>query len=77
MKDLTKKDVLEEAEKNNVKFIRLQVTDIFGVFKNIAITVEELDKALQGRIRFDSSIIDGKVSNKEREICLYLTCQVL
>ena len=70
MNSLTKLDVLEQAQEYNVKFIRLQFTDIFGVFKNIAVTVEELPKALEGRIVFDSSVIDGKLDNKEREICL-------
>ena len=70
MRNLTKDDVLEQAQDYNVKFIRLQFTDIFGIFKNIAITVEELPKAMEGRIRFDSSVIEGMVGNREREICL-------
>ena len=70
MRDITKLDVLEQAQEYNVKFIRLQFTDIFGVFKNIAVTVEELPKALEGKIVFDSSVIDGTVGNREREICL-------
>lgn len=70
MRDLSKLDVLEMAQEYNVKFIRLQFTDIFGVFKNIAITIEELPKALDGKIVFDSSVIDGKVGNREKEICL-------
>lgn len=70
MRNFTKDDVLEQAQEYNVKFIRLQFTDIFGIFKNIAITVEELPKAMEGRIRFDSSVIDGMVGNREREICL-------
>ncbi len=70
MRTLTKDDVLEQAREYNVKFIRLQFTDIFGIFKNIAITVEELPKAMEGRVRFDSSVIDGMVGNREREICL-------
>jgi len=70
LRNLTKDDVLEQAQDYNVKFIRLQFTDIFGIFKNIAITVEELPKAMEGRIRFDSSVIEGMVGNREREICL-------
>ncbi|MBU7007972.1 glutamine synthetase family protein [Phosphitispora fastidiosa] len=71
MRTFTKDDVLEQAQEYNVKFIRMQFTDIFGIFKNIAITVEELPKAMEGRIRFDSSVIDGMVGNREREICLH------
>jgi len=70
MREMTKLEVLEQAQEHNVKFIRLQFTDIFGVFKNIAITVEELPKALEGKITFDSSVIDGKAVNREKEIRL-------
>jgi glutamine synthetase len=35
-------DLLERAREDNVQFIRLQFTDVLGVFKNIAITKDEL-----------------------------------
>ena len=70
MRNYSKKEVLEKAKEFNVKFIRLQFTDIFGSFKNIAITVEELERALDGKILFDSSAIEGFVRNRERDICL-------
>ncbi len=70
MTALTKYDILAQAEEHNVKFIRLQFTDVFGVFKNIAVTVEELNKALDGELFFDSSVIDGAVSNREKDIYL-------
>ncbi len=63
-------DVLEKAKEYNVKFIRLQFTDIFGVFKNIAVTVEELERALAGQIPFDSSVIEGSTGSKEADIYL-------
>jgi glutamine synthetase len=66
-----KEDVLEKAKEYNVKFIRLQFTDIFGVFKNIAVTVEELKRALNGQIMFDSSAVEGFVRNRENDIYLY------
>lgn len=70
MREMTKLEVLEQAREYNVKFIRLQFTDIFGVFKNIAVTVEELPKALDGKIFFDSSVIEGRAGSREQEICL-------
>lgn len=70
MNTFTKEEVLEKAKENNVKFIRLQFIDIFGSFKNIAITVEELERALEGRIMFDSSAIEGFVRNKVKDIFL-------
>ncbi|MBE3588784.1 MAG: type I glutamate--ammonia ligase [Thermoanaerobacteraceae bacterium] len=70
MPTLTGEDVLHKAREYNVKFIRLQFTDIFGVFKNIAITVEELPRALEGRVMFDGSVIEGFVRNRESDIYL-------
>lgn len=71
MEAFGKEEVLEKAKEYNVKFIRLQFTDIFGSFKNIAITVEELARALEGQVMFDSSVIEGFVRNKESDIYLY------
>jgi len=53
------KDVLREAEAKNVKFIRLWFTDILGMLKSFAITVEELDDALDSGKGFDGSSIEG------------------
>lgn len=70
MKAFTKQEVLEKAEENNVKFIRLQFTNVFGALKNIAITVDELQRALDGQISFDSSVIEGFVGRHESDILL-------
>ena len=67
---LDKDDVMAKAREYNVKFIRLQFTDIFGVLKNIAIPVEELPRALEGKVMFDSSAIEGFIRNKESDIYL-------
>ncbi|MEW5953200.1 MAG: type I glutamate--ammonia ligase [Bacillota bacterium] len=53
-----------------VKFIRLQFTDIFGVLKNVSITVEQLDKALNGELMFDGSSIEGFVRIEESDMYL-------
>lgn len=66
----TKQDVLDEAKKNNVKFIRLQFTNILGTLKNIAIPIEELERALGGHISFDSSVIEGFIDRYESDILL-------
>lgn len=52
-------EVLREAETHNVKFIRLWFTDILGMLKSFAITVEELEDALQSGKGFDGSSIEG------------------
>ncbi|MFX4262123.1 type I glutamate--ammonia ligase [Pelotomaculum propionicicum] len=66
----SREEVLEKARESNVKFIRLQFTDILGSFKNIAITIEELERALDGKVLFDSSAIEGFVRNRESDISL-------
>lgn len=57
MKD--KEYVLKMAKETNVKFIRLWFTDILGFLKSFAITVEELEGALEEGMGFDGSSIEG------------------
>lgn len=71
LKAFTKQDVLEKAREYDVKFIRLQFTNVLGSLKNIAITVEELERALNGQISFDSSVIEGFTGFRESHIYLY------
>ncbi|MCL6477677.1 MAG: type I glutamate--ammonia ligase [Peptococcaceae bacterium] len=70
MDKLTNDDVRSLAKELGVKFIRLQFTDIFGVLKNVAITVEQLDKALNGELMFDGSSIEGFVRIEESDMYL-------
>lgn len=70
MPQLTKEDVLKKAEDMGVEFIRLQFTDILGVLKNVAITADQLEKALDGELMFDGSSIDGFVRIEESDMYL-------
>lgn len=70
MPKLTHDDVRNLARELGVKFIRLQFTDIFGVLKNVSITVEQLDKALDGELMFDGSSIEGFVRIEESDMYL-------
>ena len=47
MSKYTKEDIIKSAQENNVEFIRLQFTDMFGIMKNVAITLSQLEKALE------------------------------
>ena len=67
---MTKEDVLREAHEKEVKFIRLQFTDIFGILKNVAITIEQLEKALEGELMFDGSSIEGFARIEESDMYL-------
>jgi len=51
--------VLQHARDNDIKFIRLWFTDILGQLKSFAITVEELEGALEEGMGFDGSSIEG------------------
>ncbi len=67
---VTKDDILKEAFEKGVKFIRLQFTDIFGVLKNIAIPIKQLEKALDGEMMFDGSSIEGFARIEESDMYL-------
>ena len=56
---MTKKEVLAKAKAENVRFVRLQFTELHGQLKNIQIPVEELPKALDNQMMFDGSSIRG------------------
>ncbi|MEG6616622.1 type I glutamate--ammonia ligase [Peptococcaceae bacterium 1198_IL3148] len=70
MPNYTADDVRALCKEHDVKFIRLQFTDIFGVLKNVAITVEQLDKALNNELMFDGSSIEGFVRIEESDMYL-------
>ncbi|HUF52373.1 MAG TPA: glutamine synthetase family protein [Dehalococcoidia bacterium] len=51
--------VLRTAREHDVKFIRLWFTDILGMLKSVAITVEGLPEAMEEGVGFDGSSIEG------------------
>jgi glutamine synthetase len=51
--------VLKMAKEHDVKFVRMWFTDILGMLKSFAITVEELEGALEEGMGFDGSSIEG------------------
>ncbi len=71
MSNYTKQDIIRLAEEEDVEFIRLQFTDMLGMFKNVAITKSQLEKALDNRCMFDASSIEGFVRMEESDMYLY------
>lgn len=67
----TKEDIMKMAEEENVHFIRLQFTDLLGVIKNVEIPVSQLPKALDNKMMFDGSSIEGFVRIEESDMYLY------
>ncbi len=71
MDHYTRKDILNMVEEEDVGFIRLQFTDIFGTMKNIAVTTSQLEKALDNKIMFDGSSIEGFARVEDSDMYLY------
>ena len=71
MGNYTREEILRMAEEEDVEFIRLQFTDMYGILKNIAITVGELPRALDHKCMVDGRFIAGVEKNKEIDLYLY------
>jgi glutamine synthetase len=60
--------VLSKAEEHNVKFIRLWFSDILGLLKSFAITVDELKEAIEEGKFFDGASIEGFARSDESDM---------
>ena len=67
---MQKREILEIAAKQKVRFLRLQFTDILGINKNVEIPASQFEKALEGDIMFDGSSIEGFVRIEESDMLL-------
>ncbi len=59
MAKYSRQDILNLIEEEDIEFIRLQFTGIDGNLKNMAATIDQIDKILDGRCKFDCAAIDG------------------
>jgi glutamine synthetase len=66
----TEADVLRIAKEEHVEMIFLQITDILGASKNVAIPLSQLERALNGETMFDGSSIAGFVRINESDMAL-------
>jgi len=66
----TTKDVLRLCDELKVRTVRLQFSDILGVTKNVAIPVDQVEKALDGQLLFDGSSIHGFARIEESDMLL-------
>ncbi|WP_338209141.1 type I glutamate--ammonia ligase [Lactiplantibacillus paraxiangfangensis] len=67
----TKDDIRRIVKEENVNFLRLMFTDLFGTIKNVEVPVSQLDKLLDNKLMFDGSSIDGFVRIEESDMYLY------
>lgn len=65
---MTREDVLDAAEREGVRYVRLWFTDILGFLKSMAISVDELEGALDEGIGFDGSSVEGMARIEESDV---------
>lgn len=70
MEKYSKQDIYDLIEEEDIEFIRLQFTDIAGNLKNLAMTSSQIDKILDGKCKFDCSVIDGFLGTGYEELFL-------
>ncbi|MBA4542209.1 MULTISPECIES: type I glutamate--ammonia ligase [Thermoactinomyces] len=71
MAKYTKEDILGIADQEKVSYIRLTFTDLLGTIKNVEIPRSQLEKALDNKMMFDGSSIEGFVRIEESDMYLY------
>ncbi len=74
MAKYARKDILKSAEDENVRYVRLQFTDMLGDIKAVEIPAAKLEDALNNKIMFDGSSIEGFVRIKESDMYLHPDC---
>ena len=71
MKGYTKDDIIRICKEENIKYIRMQFTDIMGRLKNVEIPITRLEDALDNSVMFDGSSIEGFVRIYEADMFLH------
>lgn len=66
----TRSDVLSLVEKHDVRFVELQFTDVLGMIKSVSLPISQIEEALDGKIMFDGSSIEGFARIQESDMYL-------
>ena len=67
---MTKNEIIKILKDEQINHLRLQFTDIMGINKNVAVPYSQFEKALDGKILFDGSSIEGFVRIEESDMLL-------
>ena len=67
----TKEDIIRIVREQEIEFVRLQFTDIFGQLKNVALTASQIERVVNNEIMFDGSSIEGFTRIDESDQYLY------
>ncbi|GEA94399.1 glutamine synthetase [Weissella viridescens] len=70
-KQYTKETIRQLIQDENVEFLRLQFSDVFGSIKNVEVPISQLEKVLDNKVMFDGSSIEGFVRIEESDMYLY------
>ena len=66
MAHYTKQEIIEMIEEEDVEFIRLQFVDIYGIFKNMAVTASQLERVLNNEMTLKFGLVTfGSLNDKE------------
>ena len=71
MRQYTPEDIIRRVRDEDIQFIRMQFTDIFGQLKNVAITASQIERAVSNQIMMDGSSIEGFVRVEESDQYLW------
>ncbi|OUP50643.1 glutamine synthetase family protein [Lachnoclostridium sp. An181] len=71
MEHKTRESILNLIEEEDVEFIRLQFTDMFGTLKNIAVTAGQMEKALDGKCWIEGLAVHGFDKDDMEQLFLY------
>ncbi len=67
----SKEDIRRICKEENIKYIRMQFTDMMGMLKNVEIPITRLEDALNNEVMFDGSSIEGFVRIHEADMYLH------
>ena len=70
MGNYTREEILQMVEEEDVEFIRLQFTDMYGAIKNIAVSARELPRALDNQCIVNGEQISGMAGDKGTDLYL-------
>jgi len=66
-----KEEIVAICKEYNVQYLRLQFTDMLGTIKAVEVPIVKLNDALNNKIMFDGSSIEGFVRIKEADMYLH------
>ena len=70
-KYMNKEDIKKIIKEKSISYLRLQFTDMLGDIKAVELPISKIDDALNNKIMFDGSSIEGFVRIKEADMYLH------